>query len=211
MVRERVRSIAGSYFDERVPPAHDWHHVERVEALATRLAAGRPDVDREVLEYAVLLHDVGRPAEDAGEIDDHAEWGAGEARRILRDLGVDAKTIDAVCHCIRAHRYSTDVEPETLEAKLLSDADNLDALGAVGIARTFSHGAEVGAPIHDPDLPIDADDSVAGRTSVNHLRKKILRLRERLYTDEGRALADERHAFVEQFLERFEAEVVGER
>ena len=213
MVCERVRPIARSYFDERVLPAHDWHHVERVEVLADRLAADRADVDGTVLGLAVLLHDVGRPAEDVGEIDDHAEWGAREARRVLRDLevDVDAETIDAVCHCIRAHRYSNDVEPETPAAKVLSDADTLDARGAIGDARTCAHGGELGTPIHDPDLPTDADDSAAGRTSANHLRKKILRLRDRLYTEEGRALVEERHAFVQTFVERLEAEVAGER
>ena len=211
MVRERVRPLARSYFDDRALPAHDWQHVERVASLADRLAADRSDVDEEVLALAVLLHDVGRPAEDAGEIDDHAAWGAREARRILGSLEVDAAVTDAVCHCIRAHRYSNDLEPETPEAKVLSDADNLDALGAIGIARTFTYGGELGTPIHDPDLPIDADDSAAGRTSANHLRKKILRLRERMYTEEGRRLAEERHAFVRTFLERLESEAVGER
>ncbi len=158
MSHDRVRSIARSYFDDRVSPAHDWHHVERVASLARRLAADRSDVDEGVLEFAVLLHDIGRPKEDDGEIDDHAAWGAREARRILEEFAIDDERIDAVCHCVRAHRYSNDVEPTTPEARLLSDADSLDALGAVGVARAFSYGGEYGAPIHDPDRPIDADN-----------------------------------------------------
>lgn len=224
---DRVRSIARSYFDDEVSPAHDWHHVRRVEATASEIAAGREDVDDRVLGPAVLLHDIGRSREDDGRIEDHAEWGANEARRILGDVGAhddrsevgdgadgvvfDEAAIDAVCHCIRAHRYSNDVEPGTPEARILSDADNLDALGAIGIARVFTYGGELGTTIHDPDLPPDADESTAGRTATNHARKKILSLRDRMYTDAGRKLADERHEYVVAFLDRLEANVAGER
>ncbi|WP_276256927.1 HD domain-containing protein [Halomontanus rarus] len=225
---ESVRAIAKSYFDdhEHPFPAHDWHHVQRVETLAERLAADR-SVDDRVLGLAVLLHDIGRGKEDVGEIDDHAAWGAEEARRILSgsntvgnsegdrnrttDLEVTDATIDAVAHCIRAHRYSNDVEPTTPEARLLSDADNLDALGAIGIARVFSYGGEAGTAIHDPAVPIERDDSRAGATSVNHIYKKILELPDRMYTDEGRALAADRKRAVVDFVDRLEAEVAGER
>ncbi|WP_254768637.1 HD domain-containing protein [Salinilacihabitans rarus] len=208
---DEVRSVARSYFDGRVSPAHDWHHVERVEALARRLAADRDDVDERVLVLAVLLHDVGRPGEEAGTVDDHAEWGAREARSILAEFDLDPGTVDAVAHCVRAHRYSNDVDPETVEARVLCDADNLDALGAVGLARCFSYGGEHGIPFYDPDLPVSADESPAGHTSVNHLRKKILSLPDRMYTEEGRRLAERRRAVVEEFLDRFEAEIAGER
>ncbi|MCU4975226.1 HD domain-containing protein [Halobacteria archaeon AArc-m2/3/4] len=225
---ECIRAVAKSYFDahDQLLPAHDWHHVQRVETLAERLAAARSTDDR-VLGLAVLLHDIGRGKEDAGEIDDHAAWGAEEARRILSsseefglevvdglpmgDIDVADETIDAVGHCIRAHRYSNDVEPTTLEARILSDADNLDALGAIGIARVFSYGGEKGTAIHDPAVPIEEDDSRAGRTSVNHIHKKILELPDRMYTDEGRELAAERTRVVVDFVDRLEAEVSGQR
>ena len=210
---EAVRSVSRSYFDDSVGPAHDWYHVERVERLALELATERAAnegeratdeaVDLRILSLAALLHDVGRPGEETGEVDDHATWGAREARRILDELGAEEPTIRAVEHGISAHRYSNDVEPETVEAKLLSDADNLDALGAIGIARCFSYGGENGVPIHDPD-PV-------GSSGVNHLRTKILSLPDRMYTPEGRRRAIERRAFVETFLERLEAECGGAR
>ncbi|MFC4989754.1 HD domain-containing protein [Saliphagus infecundisoli] len=212
-----LRETARSYFAEYDPgPAHDWHHVERVEALADRLAAGQEadgrKIDERVLHAAVLLHDIGRGREEAGEIEDHAAWGASEARDVLGEReGFDAERTEAVAHAIRAHRYSNDVEPETVEARLLSDADNLDALGAIGIARVFAYGGETGTPIHDPDRPVEADDSPAGETGTNHLRKKILALPERMYTDRGRDVAEQRRAFVEDFLERLEAEATGDR
>ena len=204
---EAVRSRARTYF-ENVAPAHDWHHVQRVATLAETLAE-EYDPDERILFSAVWLHDIGRGREDRGEIEDHAEWGAEEAKTILAEFGADEDEIRAVQHCIRSHRFSNDVEPETLEAQLLSDADNLDALGAVGIARNFCYGGEHDEPMHDPDLPLDADETRAGATSMNHFHKKILRLPGRMYTDAGRRVADERRAFVETFIDRFEREVDG--
>ncbi|MFC3958271.1 HD domain-containing protein [Halovivax cerinus] len=203
-----VRSIARTYFAD-APPAHDWLHVRRVERLAEQLAAGRDDVDDSVLRYAVWLHDVGRQREDAGAIDDHANWGAREAESILESIGLDRETIDAVAHCIRAHRFSNDVEPRSPEARILCDADNLDAIGAVGIARVFSHGGSNGFPMHGIEPSTDGNDKSAGAPSRTHFTEKILTLSDRMYTDAGRDLAAERHAFCERFLERFDRESTG--
>jgi uncharacterized protein len=205
---DEVRERARTYFDG-ASPCHDWHHVQRVARLAETLVA-EYDADEEVLFAAIWLHDVGRAKEDRGEIEDHAEWGAAEAARILTDLGAADETVAAVQHCIRAHRYSNDVEPETREAEILCDADNLDAIGAVGIARCFSFGGEHGFTIHDPDLPLEADDSAAGETQLNHVHEKLLSLRDRMYTDAGRELAEDRHEYVAEFAERFEREAAGE-
>lgn len=157
----------------------------------------------------MLLHDIGRPKEEQDEIEDHAEWGATESERILREHDATQETIDAVCHCIRAHRYSNHIEPEAIEAKIVSDADNLDALGAVGIARCFSYGGERGLLIHDPSLPPEEDSSSAGMTQFNHLHKKILNLPDRMYTDAGRAFAEERSRFVREFTQRLKKEAAG--
>ncbi|ELZ22817.1 metal dependent phosphohydrolase [Haloterrigena salina JCM 13891] len=209
---EAVRTRARSYF-EAAPPAHDWHHVQRVETLAETLIDRHPsdEIDDRIVRLAVLLHDIGRGKEDAGEIDDHAAWGARESRRILEDVGADPATIDAVAHCVRAHRYSNAVEPERLEAEIVSDADNLDALGAVGIARTFAHGGALGEPIYDPAVPVADDETAAGATQYNHLHEKILGLPERMYTDVGRELAERRAAFVREYVAQFDAELTGER
>ncbi|WP_254521927.1 HD domain-containing protein [Natrinema caseinilyticum] len=209
---EAVRDRARTYFED-ASPAHDWHHVRRVEALAETLVDrhGRP-VDERVVRLAVVLHDIGRAHEDRGEIDDHATWGAREAGRVLRNLDGDRNTIERVQHCVRAHRYSNEVEPETLEAKVVCDADNLDALGAVGIARVFAHGAEIGNPIHDAARATAERDAGTGDgvTQRDHFYEKILDLPERMYTDPGRDLAADRAAFVRRYLERFDAEVAGD-
>ena len=205
-----VRTVARSYFPDGMSPAHDWFHVRRVESNAERLLAARPDADGRVVRLAVLLHDVGRAREDRGEIDDHAEWGAAESERLLRERGAAEETVAAVARAVRAHRYSGPVAPETIEAELLSDADDLDALGAVGVARCFAYGGERGSPVHDPSLPPGADSTDAGRTQFNHLHEKLLDLPERMYTGAGRELAEERADFVRTFARRFEAEVDGE-
>ncbi|ELZ02919.1 metal dependent phosphohydrolase [Natrialba chahannaoensis JCM 10990] len=210
---EEVRSRARPYFED-APPAHDWHHVERVDALAETLVDRHPnsaEIDEQIVHLAVALHDIGRQREDRGEIDCHAMWGAREGSEILRELGVADETISAVSHCLCAHQYSNDIEPETVEARIVSDADNLDALGAVGIGRVFAHGTTIDSPMYDPAVPVADDDTPAGVSQYNHLHKKILDLPDRMYTDVASALAAERAQFVREFASRFEAEAVGER
>ncbi|RKD93863.1 HD domain-containing protein [Halopiger aswanensis] len=214
---EAVRDRARTYFED-APPAHDWHHVRRVGALAETLIDRHPDgdaVDERVVTLAVFLHDIGREREDRGEIDDHATWGAREAGDILADVGVDAETAERVQHCVRTHRYSNALEPEMLEAKLVSDADNLDALGAVGLARVFAHGGAVGSPIHARRASNGADERAAdvepAEAQYDHIHEKILDLPARMYTDPGRELAADRAAFVREYVQRFDAEVAGEQ
>lgn len=206
---ETVRVRAQDYF-ESASPSHDWHHVQRVEQLAETLLIERDDANERVLRLATLLHDIGRMREDRGIIDDHAVWGAKEANRILSDIGISSTEIKQIHHCIRAHRYSNDIEPQTIEAELLCDADNLDALGAVGIARCFSFGGELGQTLHDPEIPIETDETTGGQTQLNHFYKKILTLPERMYTEPGRRIAESRKSVVEEFVERFEQEAAGE-
>lgn len=147
--------------------------------------------------------------EDNGEIDEHSHWGAEKSEDILKDKGLDEEKIESIKHCIRSHRYSTGPEPETREAQILSDADNLDAIGATGIARTFSVAGERENPLADPDKPIEEDESSAGETALNHFHKKILKLRERMCTETGEELAERRHEFTERFVARFEDEIRG--
>jgi uncharacterized protein len=205
-----LQQTARSYFEESISPAHDWHHVQRVENLADELLT-HYDADERTVRLAVLLHDIGRAREDRGDIDDHATWGAREARNLLEQREVPEQRIAAVCHAIRVHRYSNDRDPETIEAKILCDADNLDALGAVGVARCFTYGGERGETIHNPEIPPDADETAAGATQYNHFYKKILDLPDRMYTEAGSQIAQDRKAFVEEFLTRFDDEVAGKR
>ena len=204
-IEEKVSEFFGN-----VNPAHDWQHVKRVENIALKLAE-KENSDKEIVQASVLLHDIGRKKEDEGKIDDHAVWGSNKSEEILDELEYSKEFIEKVRECIESHRYSRGPDPESLEAKVLSDADNLDALGATGIARTFSYGGEHSRIIADPSLPAEEDPEKGGSNSFNHLQKKILSLKERMYTDSGLEMAQERHEFVKQYVERFKDEMEGRK
>lgn len=208
---QQIESLAQSYFHDEMSPTHDWFHVQRVKTNAEELIANYSSADPTVVQLGVLLHDIGRAKEEEGVIEDHSEWGAEESEKLLREHGVSSETIEAVAHCIRAHRYSNETVPKMIEAKIVSDADNLDALGAVGLARCFAYGGQIGQPIHDPSLPPDVDNTGTGQTHFNHLHKKLLDLPNRMYTDAGKELADMRTTFIQQFIQQFEREVSGAR
>jgi len=201
---EKIKSEASTYFSD-ISPSHDWLHVKRVANLAEELQKNEGG-DQEIMMLSVYLHDIGRAREDNGEIKDHAAWGAKKAGEILSNQGYDQEVIESVQHCIEAHRYSNNIEPETVEAEILSDADNLDAIGATGIARTFSFSGESQQPLARLENP-----KKEGReTTLNHVREKLLDLKDRMYTDKGLEIAENRHKFTENFVEQFEAEMRGD-
>ncbi|MDY6765209.1 MAG: HD domain-containing protein [Halobacteria archaeon] len=204
---QEVRAYAKSFFGD-VDPSHDWDHVERVYKLGRRIAR-EENANRRVVKLSVLLHDIGRAKEDRGEIEEHATWGAQKAEEFLRDRGEDPDIVEAVKHCIESHRYSNDIEPHTIEAKAVCDADNLDALGAIGIARCFCYGGERGIAIGSSVGTEGGENEKKRESQVDHLRSKILNLKDRMYTETGEEIAQDRHDFVEDFVERFEREVEG--
>lgn len=123
--------------------AHDSEHVRRVLYLALEIAETEEGVDRDLLIAACLLHDVGRPEQFADPALCHARVGGEKARRFLLDHGFSQDFAARVGDCVRTHRYRSDDPPESLEAKILFDADKLDVTGAVGMARTFFYAARV--------------------------------------------------------------------
>jgi len=205
---ESIKQEASTYFSD-ISPSHDWLHVKRVANLAEELQKTEGG-DLEILMLSVYLHDIGRAREDNGEIEDHATWGAKEAEKILSDYNYREKLIKEVKHCIEAHRYSNNIKPETVEAKILSDADNLDAIGASGIARTFSYSGESQQVLANLETPRDDEDAAKGETTLNHVREKLLNLKDRMYTEKGLEIAENRHKFTENFVKQFEAEMRGD-
>jgi uncharacterized protein len=180
---------------------HGFDHVLRVLALAERIARAE-GADLEIVRAAVLLHDIARSVEDeeAGQ-QDHAALAAERARVILH--GHPPERVEAVCQAIRSHRFRSGPPPEMLEARVVFDADKLDAMGAIGIARAFAYAGQHGQPlISQPDE--------ARHGPVDEFRQKLALLRERMTTATGRALAEERHAFMEAFFERLAAEARGD-
>jgi uncharacterized protein len=125
--------------------------------------------------------------------------------------------VEAVAHAIAAHRFRAGPEPSTLEAQVLFDADKLDAIGAVGVARAFAyggaHGQRLWAPTDTVDVTrwLEEGDHPRDHTPVHEFVVKLSRLKERLFTPTGRAIAEERHAYMVAFFERFDAEVRGEQ
>ncbi len=184
--------------------AHAFDHVLRVYHLAERI--GRAEgADLRVLLTAALLHDVAR------EGDEHHLRGAARARDLL--AGEDPAFVDAVAHCIEAHRFRRGPAPRSLEARILQDADKLDAIGAIGIARTFAHAGHHGHRLWASLEEVASSPRPGGKedTAVHEYWYKLRHLAGQMHTATARALAAERHAFMEAFFQRLDAECLGER
>ena len=194
-------------------PAHDWWHVTRVRRLARQIAEVEPGpINGLVVDLAALLHDV-------------ADWKLGgdldaaprAARAWLASQGAAPALIEHVAEIVAGVSYRGSGLPtpmRTIEGAVVQDADRLDALGAIGIARAFAYGGARGRPLYDPAIPPVASHSAeayargAGPT-LNHFYEKLLHLSGRMQTETGRRLAAERHRMLEAFIERFLLEWAG--
>jgi uncharacterized protein len=200
--------FARTLYDDR-DPVHDFDHVLRVLALA-RCIGQAEGADMAVVETAVLLHDIQRADEHAHDTD-HAVAAAGHAREILRQLdpAPPAEFIDAVAHAIAAHRFRNAITPETLEAKVVFDADKLDAIGAIGVARAYAYSGMARRKLWGDVPPGYAGDS-PDHTAHHEFVYKLARIQDRMQTETGRALARARHAYMAAFFARLEREIRGE-
>jgi uncharacterized protein len=189
--------------------AHDFDHVLRVLRLAERI--GRAEgADLEVLRAAALLHDLGRTQELAtGE--DHALLSAAQARAILAARPPDR--VEAVASAIAAHRYRNNVEPQTLEARVLYDADKLDSIGAIGVARSYAIAGRLGQRLWT-EVPataiLDRGNLSPDHSPVLELAVKLAKVKDSLYTPTAQAMARERHDFMIAFFDRLGREVAGD-
>ncbi len=179
--------------------SHDREHVYRVLYNAVDIAEGEEDVDRDVLVCACLLHDIGRPEQFEDPALCHALVGAEKAERFLLEKGYPVDFAANVAAAIRTHRYRRACPPESVEAKILFDADKLDAAGVMGIARTFLYKGGVGDPIYTLDengVPSDGADQ--SRVSFfQEYKYKLEGLYDRFYTKRGRELALQRRPAAE--------------
>jgi uncharacterized protein len=205
-VFEKMKSRSEKFFKLS---HHDKSHVERVYNLAVRIAK-EENADLDIVKAAALLHDIARAMEDEGKIADHAAEGAKMARKVLEEVNFPKEKIDKVIHCIEAHRFKKGIEAENLEAKILQDADRLDIIGAIGLARVFTRGGWGNMPIYDPTIPPKEKYDGKSLSSVNHIYEKILKVKDTINTNTAKEIAEERHRFVEQFLERLFKEWKGE-
>ena len=186
---------------------HDFDHVLRVLALAERLAQAE-GADLEIVRTAALLHDVARGRRERS-MPDHAQAGAEYARHLLG--GYPEEKVEAVAQAIAAHRFRSGPDPQTLEAEVLHDADKLDAIGAIGVARAFAYGGEKGQRIWAEVSPgyQESQETHYEHTPVHEYHMKLAKIQDRLLTESARRLAEERHAFMVAFFERLEREVRG--
>jgi len=179
-----VRSVLGEQ------GSHGMDHVMRVTRLCGIIGL-QEHADMDILIPAALLHDIARPLEKEHGIP-HETAGARMAQEYLSSIRYSEKRIPEIARAIRTHRYRSADRPESLEAQILSDADKLDAMGAVGIARTFMRAAEHGGSMDD---------------AISHFHDKLLNLKALMYTGTGRTIAEERHAFLADFLWHLEHEM----
>ncbi|MDB9281620.1 HD domain-containing protein [Halorubrum ezzemoulense] len=211
-----ARELSRPYYVDAFP-AHDIYHAKRVRDVALQLADQHPkSVDRDVLAAAAWLHDIGRPLERVGEIEEHGEWAATEATTLLEPEDVATDRIRAIEHCLRAHSIrASSPEPETIEAKLLFDADKLDAAGAVGLVRLACIVGERSGRTGEQYAVID-DASTLDVDSPELPDIDLVRewTRERLvalYTDPGQRLGESRWDFMQNFFDQFAHEINAER
>jgi len=204
IVRERMEGAEGG---------HDWWHVYRVWRLARTIAKSEP-ADMLVVELAALLHDIADAKFHGG--DENA--GPSVAREILVNQSLDEEVIRKITEIIRYISFKNSFNNSykgTIEFEIVQDADRLDALGAIGIARTFNYGGFRNRPIYDPDIKPEKfasgeDYKKSEAPTINHFYEKLLLLKDKMNTDTGKKMALKRHLYLEKYLEQFYSEWNGE-
>jgi uncharacterized protein len=202
----RLRAVAEAR-SAGAGPAHDFLHVLRVTENARRIAAAA-GARLEIAVPAALLHELFNHPKGHPESHRSGDVCAEHAAIVLRDEGCPAELIAPICACIRDHAFSKGVVPDTLEGKVVQDADRLDAIGAIGIARCMATCAEMKRPFYSPDDPFcrerAPDDKEWG---IDHFFKKLLKIPAGLHTDAARALAAPRVEAMNAFLAQLGDEI----
>jgi len=197
-------------FDPGTDGSHDLSHIARVWRNAARIAATEPAADRELLLAAVLLHDCVAVEKNSPLRDRASRLSADRARRIVAGLGWPAARVDALAHAIETHSFSAGLTPETLEARILQDADRLDAIGAIGVARCFHVGGRMGGALYHPDDPAAERRPLDDRAyALDHFAAKLFLVADGFTTPEGRRMAAARTAAMRSFVAAFRDEIEG--
>lgn len=186
---------------------HDWHHIERVWKTARYIREREGAGDLLTIELAALLHDISDAKFNGGD----DEMGSRMASEFLVELGVDQEKTEHIETIIKHVSYKGGFAQDkinTVEFQIVQDADRLDAIGAIGIARAFNYGGFKNRPIHNPEKPLQeyADSKTYHQSdapTINHFYEKLLKLKELMNTSTGIEMAEERHDYMLQFLDRF--------
>ncbi len=223
---EKIKKIVEEELSQGKDSSHDIDHVVRVYNLAMIIAKTESNVDKDVLGISALLHDIGgaKEANDPSGKTDHAIIGAEMAENILKRFAFSDEKIRYIQACILSHRHRTDNKPETIEAKILYDADKLETVGAIGLARAFSWIGKHNAKIYKKVDSIDeyAKENLSeGKTNgrimdkskhsihINYETKEKFLL-DNLYTKTAKKIGQERLEYFKMFLDRLDKEVLGE-
>jgi uncharacterized protein len=189
-------------------PAHDFYHIKRVYKNAKIIGRHeRPNMD--ILLPAVLLHDLVMHPKGSAKSSKSADESADLAEDILQSYGYPQDEITQICYCIKMHSYSKKFIPASIEGKILQDADRLDALGAIGIARTFSVGGSENRKLYNANDPFyrtvrEVDDI---QWTLDHFQTKLLKLEYSMHTKMGKKMAQERTSFMLLFIRQLQKEI----
>ncbi|MDR6998158.1 uncharacterized protein J2Y67_000586 [Neobacillus niacini] len=191
---------------------HDWFHVDRVRRNALYINKQEQSGDPFIIEMAALLHDI--PDEKLNET---AEIGEAKLDTFLKTIELSEEEINQIKKIIASISFKggRKVDLESIEAKIVQDADRLDAIGAIGIARAFAYGGKKGQPIYDPSYQIREEMTIeeyrkGKSTSIHHFYEKLLKLKDLLNTESAKKMAESRHQMMERFLEQFYQEWNGQ-
>mgnify|MGYP001820366011 FL=1 len=188
-------------------PAHDRGHVLRVVANA-KLIAAKEGARLDIVIPAAWLHDCVIEPKNSEQRQTASVMAARRAATFLKESGFPAENIPAIKHAIAAHSFSANIEAETVEAKVVQDADRLDAIGAIGIARCFAVGGALGTQIYDLDEPFPVERQANDRDYViDHFYEKLFKLVDRMGTAAGRREAERRTETMRQFLSQLGDEI----
>lgn len=193
---------------------HDWFHIERVYKNALLISESEK-VDRTIVSLAALLHDIADSKFHGGD----ETVGPKKARQFLKSENFSEETIDHIVKIIENVSFKGGNQAQKFTSKeleVVQDADRLDALGAIGIARTFNYGGFKNRKLYDPEIKPNlkmtpSEYKASDAPTINHFYEKLLLLKNRMNTETGRRIAEERHVFMEKFLEQFYAEWNGEK
>jgi uncharacterized protein len=199
---------------ERDSSGHDWWHINRVWKNSITIGE-QEEANMFVIQLAALLHDIA----DFKFHDGDFSIGPKVARDFLEDLKVEKEVISHVCSIIEdiSFKGSGEEKPmKTNEGRIVRDSDRLDAIGAIGIARCFAYGGHKGIPLHNPEIKPQIhqtkEEYIKRQTSqINHFHEKLLLLKDLMLTNTGRKIAEERHRFMESYLDQFHSEWDGNR
>lgn len=194
---------------------HDWFHIQRVFKLALRISADEPEANPLVVALGALLHDIADSKFHQGD----EEVGPTRARVFMESLQLPQEVIDHVVNIIKNISFkggNHKITFDSPELRILQDADRLDAVGAIGIARCFNYGGFKNRALYDPEIAPQLNmDKEAYKNSqapsINHFYEKLLLLKDRMHTQTGKEIAEGRHQFMEAYLSQFYAEWEGER